>query len=246
MHPMYNASMAWANFHKIVFYGNVWMPSYSYWIIPGTITDDYGRGADVTNRSSPVTVEVRRAADYLYEETTKLDAPISMGACLVMAKHILASAAVEVPTLDMIGAKAREWAGHYPQSSDGRNTFVLFAEWVEGLPGATQASLPRRLTAENGAKAALIGEFHEEFHFMDEEGDECTTKVPVSWDTIKRIWAAAVEHFDRASLVTSTLRAPPGGQTMDDAAADNFGLTVDDLDEHEPDEPSTGQREGGK
>jgi len=33
-------SMAWGNFHKIVFYGNAWMPSYSYWIVPGTITDE--------------------------------------------------------------------------------------------------------------------------------------------------------------------------------------------------------------
>lgn len=30
-----------------------------------------------------------------------------------------------------IAAKAREWAAHYDQGSDGRNTFVLFAEWVE-------------------------------------------------------------------------------------------------------------------
>ena len=30
----------------------------------------------------------QRIADYLYEETTKLDAPISMTACLVLARHI--------------------------------------------------------------------------------------------------------------------------------------------------------------
>lgn len=40
MHPMYNAQMAWGNFHKIVFYGHAGMPSYSYWIVPGTITDE--------------------------------------------------------------------------------------------------------------------------------------------------------------------------------------------------------------
>jgi len=34
------ASMAWANFHKIVFYGISEWPSYSYWIVPGTITDE--------------------------------------------------------------------------------------------------------------------------------------------------------------------------------------------------------------
>lgn len=34
-------------------------------------------------------------------------------------------------------AKAREYAGHYPQGSDGRNTFILLAEWLEA-----QGSLP--------------------------------------------------------------------------------------------------------
>ena len=29
-----------------------------------------------------------------------------------------------------IEARAREIAGHYPQSSDGRNTFVMFADWI--------------------------------------------------------------------------------------------------------------------
>lgn len=32
---------------------------------------------------------------------------------------------------DKITAKAREWAEHYSRGSDGRNTFILFAEWVE-------------------------------------------------------------------------------------------------------------------
>lgn len=32
---------------------------------------------------------------------------------------------------DRIADKAREFAEHYPQGSDGRNTFIVFAEWVE-------------------------------------------------------------------------------------------------------------------
>lgn len=32
---------------------------------------------------------------------------------------------------ETIAQKAREWAAHYSPSSDGRNTFVMFAEWVE-------------------------------------------------------------------------------------------------------------------
>lgn len=34
-----NAEMAWANFHKRVFYGWARWPSYCEWIVPGTITD---------------------------------------------------------------------------------------------------------------------------------------------------------------------------------------------------------------
>lgn len=76
-------------------------------------------------------------ADYIYTETTKLDAPISYGASMVMAKHILAN----VPSADIasntlittIVSRALAWAGKYPERSDGRNTFVLFAELVEGL-----------------------------------------------------------------------------------------------------------------
>lgn len=31
-------------------------------------------------------------------------------------------------------SKAREFAEHYPQSSDGRNTLIMLAEWIENRP----------------------------------------------------------------------------------------------------------------
>jgi len=40
------------------------------------------------------------------------------------------TAALEQERVD-IQAKVREYALHYPQSSDGRNTFVLLGEWIE-------------------------------------------------------------------------------------------------------------------
>jgi len=49
-------------------------------------------------RLYPVTPEVRRAADYLFDETTKLDAPITMTACLALAQHIVALVRSEVPS----------------------------------------------------------------------------------------------------------------------------------------------------
>lgn len=67
--------------------------------------------------------------------------------------------------------------------------------------------VPMRLTAENGAKGALSGEFSETKFVSCSEcfgDDECETcdgsgrieiTVPVTWTTIKEIWAKGVEHF---------------------------------------------------
>lgn len=70
--------------------------------------------------------------------------------------------------------------------------------------------VPMRLTAENGAKGVLSGEFSETKFVNCPEcfgDDECETcdgsgrieiKVPVSWTTIKDIWIKGVEHFAAA------------------------------------------------
>lgn len=67
--------------------------------------------------------------------------------------------------------------------------------------------VPIRLTAENGAKVALSGEFSENKFvncpecFGDDECETCDGSgrieitVPVTWTTIKEIWAKGVEHF---------------------------------------------------
>lgn len=72
------------------------------------------------------------------------------------------------------------------------------------------ALVPIRLTAENGAKGLLSGEFSETKFISCPEcfgDDECETcdgsgrieiTVPVSWTTIKEIWAKGVEHFAAA------------------------------------------------
>jgi hypothetical protein len=56
--------------------------------------------------------------------------------------------------------------------------------------------VPRELTAENGAKSALIGEFNEEFGCLDEDGVEQIANVPVTWTTIKAIHKKMVAHFE--------------------------------------------------
>ncbi|WP_410738868.1 hypothetical protein [Citrobacter freundii] len=72
------------------------------------------------------------------------------------------------------------------------------------------ALAPKRLTAENGAKGVLSGEFSETKFINCPEcfgDDECETcdgsgrieiTVPVSWTNIKAIWAKGVEHFEAA------------------------------------------------
>ena len=59
--------------------------------------------------------------------------------------------------------------------------------------------MPERLTAENGAKSLLIGEFYEVIH-IEQDGlmnsGNYQVKVPVSWTTIKKIYRAAVEHYN--------------------------------------------------
>lgn len=70
--------------------------------------------------------------------------------------------------------------------------------------------VPMRLTAENGAKGALSSEFSETKFvncpecFGDDECETCDGSgrieitVPVTWTTIKEIWAKGVEHFAAA------------------------------------------------
>ncbi|MFI7943878.1 hypothetical protein [Citrobacter freundii] len=83
-------------------------------------------------------------------------------------------------------------AGNSPVTPDG---------WV---------TVPKKLTAENGAKGVLSGEFSETKFINCPEcfgDDDCETcdgsgrieiTVPVSWTNIKAIWAKGVEHFEAA------------------------------------------------
>lgn len=96
------------------------------------------------------------------------------------------------PELDSVAKNADSMPGNSPVIPDG---YVV---------------VPKRLTAENGAKFLLVGEFSETKFINCTEcfGDaECETcdgsgrieiSVPVSWTNIKAIWAKGVEHFAAA------------------------------------------------
>lgn len=115
---------------------------------------------------------------------------------------------------------------HHIDKGDPRDVaaycaFMWFHGWQTKRLNATAqpvsdgwVSVPRSLTGENGAKAALFGEFSVQQNIvchecLGEGCDDCngqghwTNNVPVDWTTIKEIWAKGVEHF---------LAAAPGGQ----------------------------------
>ncbi|WP_078057667.1 hypothetical protein [Salmonella enterica] len=85
-----------------------------------------------------------------------------------------------------------------PENIPDGNSPAIPDDWV---------MVPKKLTAENGAKSLLSGEFLETTFiscpecFADEECESCDgsgrikIEVPVSWTTIKAIWNKGVEHF---------------------------------------------------
>lgn len=56
-------------------------------------------------------------------------------------------------------------------------------------------AMPAKLTAENGAKALLAGEFYEQVEETDSEtGETHIRQVPVSWTNIKKIYQMIVDN----------------------------------------------------
>lgn len=102
--------------------------------------------------------------------------------------------------------KQREW----PEPKDGEPRLHIKKAGNSPVTPDGWALVPKRLTAENGAKGVLSGEFSETKFINCPEcfgDDECETcdgsgrieiTVPVSWTNIKAIWAKGVEHFEAA------------------------------------------------
>ncbi len=98
--------------------------------------------------------------------------------------------------------KQREW----PEPKDEEPRLHIKEQPAPVVPDS-YVMVPMRLTAENGAKGALSGEFSETKFvncpecFGDDECETCDGSgrieitVPVTWTTIKEIWAKGVEHF---------------------------------------------------
>ena len=92
-------------------------------------------------------------------------------------------------------------------SDGGKRTTYPIDELTEIVPEPVEetVAMPVSLTAANGAKFLLSGEFSEKIAVSCPDCTEgCETcdgsgelyrAVPVSWTTIKAIYAKAVEHF---------------------------------------------------
>lgn len=112
-------------------------------------------------------------------------------------------------TLAMIDKLAVNKQRKWPEPKDGEPRLHIKEQSAPVVPDG-YVMVPMRLTAENGAKGALSGEFSETKFVNCPEcfgADECETcdgsgrieiTVPVTWTTIKEIWAKGVEHFSAA------------------------------------------------
>jgi len=83
--------------------------------------------------------------------------------------------------------------------------------------------MPKRLTAENGGKSLMIGEFFETIYnpcpYEVCTPDDCpicggfgqvSVNVPISWITIKEIYAKAADHFGEPFETSGSLPAHSG------------------------------------
>lgn len=77
-------------------------------------------------------------------------------------------------------------------------TFEKNPDFEPLIQNTDQVLLPRHLTAENGAKGVLSGEFNEVVEQYDENGEPYheLLKVTVSWDTVKSIYNMIVSNFE--------------------------------------------------
>ncbi|HCP6335891.1 TPA: DUF550 domain-containing protein [Escherichia coli] len=97
----------------------------------------------------------------------------------------------------------RQW----PEPKDGEPRLHIKEPGNSPVTPDGWVIVPKKLTAENGAKGVLSGEFSETTFISCPEcfgDDDCETcdgsgrieiKVPVSWTTIKTIWAKGCEYF---------------------------------------------------
>lgn len=72
----------------------------------------------------------------------------------------------------------------------------LLRQLVNELTDNDKILMPKTLTAENGDKELLMGEFLIYREMWDNESDEFyTMEIPIDWTTIKQIYKMAVDNL---------------------------------------------------
>ncbi len=134
------------------------------------------------------------AADGCPDEARQLQEAATEAAEAIDTIHVLAEQNVELRR-----ELANEQASGGQVHSERQRMIGELEERVEALEAVVNspdtAIMPRRLTAENGAKGLLSGEFYEEVEVLDETWGPITQRTPVSWSTIKAIYRMAVKHL---------------------------------------------------
>jgi len=114
-------------------------------------------------------------------------------------------------------------------------------------PKAPSVVMPIELTAENGAKGLLIGEFYETVEVDNPEYCGCgecdwcrgaglnepqnfDEKVPVSWTNIKEIYKKAVENLGQDNSKEQTIKDLRGINDAAHASAQTQEQTIKDLE----------------
>ncbi len=85
-------------------------------------------------------------------------------------------------------------------SGDTTDMIRFIDGWYEGKRALRDdyVLMPRKLTAENGAKKLFLGEFFEYSQVYDTGiEDYCSIETPIEWTTIKEIYKLAVEKFGK-------------------------------------------------
>lgn len=81
--------------------------------------------------------------------------------------------------------------------------------WLEAWAKQQVAAFEEALTPSGATKAAYIGEFHFNFRWTDEEGDEQSDKVDVPWTAVKEIMAAIARRAQAGRTDYSEVESEP-------------------------------------
>lgn len=174
----------------------------------GTLTGETPRYAEAAERASRCAgplVQLERER-IIHELCRQLERELAVTQAELDTRPLLGTPVSATRTMPCFSddqiKKVYEDARYEAGPPDGHRHIMglrAVAQWIEdsktvSTRGACEPGfvpLPRELTAENGAKAALMGEFR-----ADHDGGDY-----VSWDTIKRIHRRVVELFAPASAI---------------------------------------------